>query len=76
MEGQILELLLGGGSSFAVGALLFWLYTKERARSEAVTDRYIAHLELEAAEDDSEDEKVTRPLPSRERIARISAVKS
>ena len=74
MEGQIFDLLLGGGGSFAIGALLFWLYTKERQRSEAVTDRYIAHLELEAAED--EDEKPTRPMPSASRIARITAAKS
>lgn len=72
MEGQIFDLLVGGGGSLAVAALLFWLYTKERARSEAVTDRYIAHLESEAADDDSEDEKPTRPLPPRDRIARIT----
>lgn len=80
MEGQIFELLIGGGGGIALTALLFYLFQSTRAEARAAQDRYMTHLEHENAELraalDDEDEKPTRPLPSRDRIARIAAAKS
>jgi len=80
MEGEILKLIISGGSGVALTALLFWLYSSTRAEARAAQERYLAHLEHENLELrmalDDEDEKPTRPLPSRDRITRIAAVKS
>lgn len=60
MEQAVLETILGGGGVAVVAVLLFYLYRGESQRREAITDRYIAHLESEAADDDME--AVTRPV--------------
>lgn len=64
METQILDMLIGGGGLGVVAALLFWLYSRERARADALTDRYIAHLEQDEVERELADEmeRPTRPV--------------
>lgn len=80
MESEIFNLIIGGGGGLALTGLLFYLHNQAQAERRAAQDRYMTHLESENAELraalDDEDEKPTRPLPSRDRIARISTVKS
>jgi hypothetical protein len=79
MEGEILKLIVSGGSGVALTALLFWLYSTTRAEARAAQERYMAHLEHENLELrialDDEDEKPTRPLPSADRVRQIAMAK-
>lgn len=74
MEQVVIDTILGGGGVAVVAVLLFYLYRNESQRREAITERYIAHLESEAADDDLAAlmEAPTRPV-SREIVARAAA---
>jgi hypothetical protein len=74
MEKVVLEAILGGGGVAVVAVLLFYLYRNESQRREAITDRYIAHLESEAADDDLAEmmEAPTRPVRP-DMVARAAA---
>lgn len=75
MEQVVLDTILGGGGVAVVAVLLFYLYRRESDRRESITERYIAHLEQEAAEADELAalmEAPTRPVPA-EMVARAAA---
>lgn len=73
MEQQIFEAILGGGGGIALAGLLFYLYRNAQLRAESMTERYIAFLEAEAADDDDLTERPTRPVVPRGRGERLAA---
>lgn len=64
MENALFDMIIGSGGLGVVAALLFWVYSRERARADALTDRYIAHLEQDEVERELADEmeRPTRPV--------------